>query len=337
MRKLATTLILALLVAAPSAQNAEKTAVLREAADAAVAAGDWTAAVSSFRKLVDANPKDAKSWHMLGYALHASGDLDAALEVHVKATEFPEVAPIASYNAACVYALRGDKEQALQWLAKAAERGFAGADHMAEDTDMDILRGEPRYKEIVAKIEKNASQPAAVQVFAGTFERKLTRMVLFAGRGSVGGVSIGYGQPEWQDKYEDMIDSPKVQNHRWRFGKDEWTTLDTSVPLTLGDKELPAGVYYLTLERKGDAFVLAAIDPATVHANTIDPFVAHLTKGGTEVALKHETTDKAAPRLLIQLQETMGGKPGSGELVVRFGPHRLSTSVALHARTSTLR
>ncbi|MEZ5962642.1 MAG: tetratricopeptide repeat protein [Planctomycetota bacterium] len=332
MRTIASTFLLALFAAAPCAQGTETTTATRDAADAAVAAGNWEAAIASFRKLVEANPKDAKSWHMLGYALHAAGDLDEALKVHVKATEFPEVAPVASYNAACVYALRGDKVHALEWLAKAAERGFAGADHMAEDTDMDVLRSEPRYKEIVAHIEQNASRPAAVQVFAGTFERKLTRMVLFSGRGSVGGVSIAYGQPEWQDKYEEMIDSPKVQNRRWRFGKDEWTTLDASVPVTLGDRELPAGVYYLTLERKGEAFFMAALDPATVHASTIDPFVAHQTTGGIEVALKHERTDVSAPRLEIKLKESMGGKPGTGELIVRFGPHQLSTPVALHAR-----
>lgn len=331
MRTLVTALVLALLAAMPTAQAGEKTSAIRETADTAVASGDWPTAIESFQKLVEINPKDGRSWHMLGYSLHASGDLDKALKVHLKATEFPEVAAIASYNAACVYALRGDKEEALNWLAKAAERGFGGADHMAEDTDMDVLRKEPRYKEIVARIEKNATQPAAVQVFAGTFERKLARMVLFAGRGSVGGVSISYGQPAWQDSYEKTIASPQGQNRRWRFGKDEWTTLDASVPLTLGDQELPAGVYYLTIEHKGDAFVLAALDPAAVHAETIDPFVAHLTKGGIEVTLKHETTDEVEPRLSIRLNGSIGS-PGSGEMVVRFGPHRLSAPIRLHAR-----
>lgn len=332
MRKLAILLVATLLSALPCAQKPE-TAEIREAANTAVASADWQVAIANFKKLVEADPKDGRSWHMLGYSLHASGDLDEALKAHIKATEFAEQAPIASYNAACVFALRGKKTEALDWLAKAAEKGFSGADHMAEDTDMDSLRNEPRYKEIVAKIEKNATEAPRVQVFAGSFERKLARMVLFAGRGSVGGVSISYGQPEWQDKYEEAIESPKYQNRRWRFGKDEWTTLAASVPITLGDQEIAAGVYYLTIERRGDTFVLAAIDPASVHAQTIDPFVAHLTTGGTEVELAHEKTDKIEKRLSIKLQESMGSA-GKGKLVVRFGPHVLSAPLVLHARTN---
>lgn len=332
MRRIASSILLAFLTQTITAQGTAETAEIREAANSAVANGDWKTAIASFKKLVDSDPKDGKSWHMLGYSLHASGDLDGALKVHMKAAEFPDVAPIASYNAACVYALRGKKDEAFKWLTAAAEKGFNGADHMAEDTDMDALRDDPRYKDIVAKIEKNASAAPRVQVFSGTFERKLARMVLFGGRGSIGAISIAYGQPEWQPKYDEAIESPKYQNRRWRFGKDEWTTLDTSVPVTLGDKELAAGVYYLTIERKenGD-FVLAAIDPATVHAQTIDPYVAHLTTGGTEVVMKHETADEATRRLEIKLVESMG-TTGAGELVVRFGPHKLSTTFALHAR-----
>jgi len=331
MHRLASTLSLLLLAVLPRAQANDETKKAREAADAAVQNADWETAIASYKKLVAADPKDGRAWHMLGYSLHANGDLDEALKAHLKAAEFPEVAPIASYNAACVYALRGKKDEALNWLEKAAEKGFNGADHMAGDTDMDSLREEARYKAIVAKIAKNSAQPGPVKVFAGTFDRKLARMVLFAGRGSVGGVSISYGQPQWAEKYDELIGSPKYDGKRWRFGKDEWTTLDTSVPLTLGDKELKPGVYYLTIEQRGGQFVLAAIDPASVHASTIDPYVAHLSQGGVETVLKHEKSDEVEKRLVIKLAQTMGS-PGTGELVVRFGPHTLSAPIQLHPR-----
>ena len=331
MHKLSTSILLLALAATAHAQTGQDTQKIRKAADAAVASADWKTAIASFQQLVQADPKDGKAWHMLGYSLHSNGDLDEALKAHIKATAFKEVAPIASYNAACVFALRGKKQDALNWLAKAAEAGFDGAEHMSADSDMDSLRDELRYKELVTQIEKNASEPR-VQVYAGNFDRKMTRVVLFAGKGSIGGVSISYGQPKWQEKYDQAIKSPKFQDQRWRFGKDEWTTLDTSVPLTLGDQQLPAGVYYLTVARRGSDFVLAALDPTTVHKHTIDPYLTQLTTGGTEVVLKHDKLDQPAELLEIELVQTAGTQ-GAGELVARFGPHKLAVPFALQAKT----
>ncbi len=330
MQKLHTALLVGLLAATTHAQTGNDTSKIRKAANAAVAKADWKAAIDGFQQLVDTDPMDGSAWHMLGYSLHTSGNLDAALKAHLKATEFPDVAPIACYNAACVFALRKNKDEALSWLGKAAKAGFARAEHMEEDSDMDILRDEPRYAEIVAQIEKNATsaREPSVQVFAGTSERKLTRMVMFAGKGSIGGVSISYGQPKWLDKYDQAIASPKYENYRWRFGKDEWTTLDTSVALKLGDQQLAPGIYYLTIARRDTDFVLAAIDPAEVHAQMIDPYMANRTTGGTEVILKHEKTDEVSSALEIELAQTVGAQ-ASGNLVISFGPHKLSTTFAL--------
>ncbi len=134
-----------------SAQEKEKTsaAVLRKQAQTLVDEGKWTDAAAVFEAIVEIDGNDAKSWHMLGYTLHAAGDLDQALEAHKKAAKFEEVAQVATYNIACVYALQGDKDQAFAYLGKALDAGWDGIDHMATDPDMDNLRDDPRYKKIV--------------------------------------------------------------------------------------------------------------------------------------------------------------------------------------------
>jgi hypothetical protein len=335
MRTLATSLLVVLFAATTHAQStpapAQDADKIRKAAQAAVDKRDWDTAAANFQKLVEVNPQDGSAWHMLGYTLHGGGKWDEALKAHIKATEFKEVAPVANYNVACVYALQGKKDQAFQWLAKAAKAGFSGAEHMETDSDMDALRGDPRYQEIVAQIESNASNPA-VQVYAMTGARQMSRVVMFAGRGSVGGASVSYGQPAWHAKYDQMIKEPKYENHRWRLGKDEWTTLDTSVAMQLGDQELQAGIYYLTLARRGSDFVLAALEPKNVHKHTIDPYMAHLTTGGTEVVLTHEKVDEVADTLEIDLVQKAGTQ-GAGDLVIRFGPHKLSAPFGLQAKT----
>lgn len=329
MTKLATMLGAALLLATLSPAQETDAASLRRTADAAVASQDWQTAIANFRKLTEAEPADARAWHMLGYSLHASGKLDEALEVHMKAAEFPTTRPVASYNAACVYALRGDKDKAFHWLSKAAKAGFTGLAHMSNDTDMDDLRGDPRYAEVVELMKKNGADENGLQVFAGSFDRKLARMALFGNQGAAGSVSVTYGQPAWKDSYQRQIDSEETRNRRWRFGKDEWTTLKTDCPLSLGDATLEPGLYYLTLERRDDgSFVMACLDPAAVHKYHIDPFTAHMTKGGVEVALEHSQVDEVAGQLRITL-EPVHGKLGSGRFVVAFGPHRLTAPLEM--------
>jgi hypothetical protein len=95
----------------------------------------FTTAAANFKRLTQANPKDAQAWHMLGYSLHAAGKLDEALPVHLKATEFPETAPAATYNVACVHALKGQTDQAFLWLEKAVAAGFDDAEQLRRDED----------------------------------------------------------------------------------------------------------------------------------------------------------------------------------------------------------
>ena len=105
-------------------------------------------------------------------------------------------------------------------------------------------------------------------------------------------MSLDYGPIEWKDDYDAKITSGALDGRRWRFGKDHWTNLDTSVDLTFGEVKVPAGHYYLTLERKsGGAYAIAFHDPSKVRSMRIDPVMAESVKGGIEVPLRHAVTD----------------------------------------------
>jgi tetratricopeptide (TPR) repeat protein len=59
-----------------------------------------------------------------------------------------------AYNLACVYALRGDKEQCRKWLLVGQETGTLPTRSEAmKDSDLDIVKGEPWFKEIKWKGE----------------------------------------------------------------------------------------------------------------------------------------------------------------------------------------
>jgi len=55
----------------------------------------------------------------------------------------------AVYNAACTHALLGDREQALAMLDRAITHGRGNLGWIEHDSDLDSLRGEPRFEAIL--------------------------------------------------------------------------------------------------------------------------------------------------------------------------------------------
>ncbi|HEY7518966.1 MAG TPA: tetratricopeptide repeat protein [Methylomirabilota bacterium] len=67
----------------------------------------------------------------------------------VKAAEARPHDPRAAYDAARVYAQHGDSEQALAWLSKALELGYAQVDFLNVDPAFATLRKDPRFSALV--------------------------------------------------------------------------------------------------------------------------------------------------------------------------------------------
>ena len=61
------------------------------------------------------------------------------------------------YNAACGYALLGETELALDHLERGIELGALHKQRYETDSDMDSLRGEPRYKALMKRVQPQNS------------------------------------------------------------------------------------------------------------------------------------------------------------------------------------
>jgi len=300
---------------------------LRQEADAAVQAGDYAAASVSFKALTEANPKDAQAWHMLGYSLHITGKLVDALKAHLKAAEFPATAPIASYNVACVHALKGRTDDAFTWLDKAVAAGFGDADQLRGDSDLESLRKDPRFAKAAAAMANAPKAPA--RAFAQNIERRSARLAWFDRKGSPGQVAIDYTPVGWQADYDSALAAGKFRGKKWRLGSDFWTRLDSSLDLQFGDVSVPAGYYYLTLvQRDADSFVLGFHDAAAVRKQKLDAFQAEQMPAGIEVVVSHSTVADVQK----QLEISVATEPGSQDkcvLGIAFGGHRLSAPFAV--------
>lgn len=63
------------------------------------------------------------------------------------------------YNAACAWALVGDKEKAFYYLYDIAlKHKYNNYKHIAEDNDLNILHSDSRWQQLVKKIQSNKEE-----------------------------------------------------------------------------------------------------------------------------------------------------------------------------------
>ncbi|MFL5341724.1 MAG: TPR end-of-group domain-containing protein [Gemmataceae bacterium] len=60
---------------------------------------------------------------------------------------------LAHYNLACSYALLKQPEQAIRTLRKAVELGYRDFRYMKQDRDLESIRRDPRFKQILREFE----------------------------------------------------------------------------------------------------------------------------------------------------------------------------------------
>lgn len=65
------------------------------------------------------------------------------------------------YDIACIYSLAGHKQRAIEVLKLAVAAGWTDSTHTARDSDLDSIRNEPEFKQILAGLPAKARQQAA--------------------------------------------------------------------------------------------------------------------------------------------------------------------------------
>ena len=97
-------------------------------------------------------------------AVYRSGDFEQALALTKQAHEAAPEDSIILYNLACFNAQLGNQDEALAWLEKAVEGGFYAPGKIANDRDLQSLRGEPKYKTVLAQAAELAAEHSAKDI-----------------------------------------------------------------------------------------------------------------------------------------------------------------------------
>ena len=85
---------------------------------------------------------------LLGYVLHLQQKYDKAIEAYQQAAQFQQTRALASYNIACIHALRNESDQAFEHLSTAIRSGFRNFGQIAADSDLSGLRSDARYQKL---------------------------------------------------------------------------------------------------------------------------------------------------------------------------------------------
>ncbi len=117
------------------------------------AAREAEQAIKVVEKHLQWNPDDARAYHLGAGTLVILGDTDRAKRWLVRAIEMDPDDPVVLYNVACNLATLGEVDNALEYLGQAIEYGTVSLAWMRNDEDLANLRPDPRFGEMLAKLE----------------------------------------------------------------------------------------------------------------------------------------------------------------------------------------
>ncbi|MHC4080875.1 MAG: TPR end-of-group domain-containing protein, partial [Planctomycetota bacterium] len=106
-------------------------------------------------RTLELNPDDARALYLGAGAQIWLGDRETGLVWLRRALEIDPDDPAILYNSACVYVRAEETERALECLEKSRRVGYPPNDWLENDSDMDPLRGDPRFRALLRLPEEH--------------------------------------------------------------------------------------------------------------------------------------------------------------------------------------
>lgn len=116
-------------------------------------AKDYDGAIKTLEDYFRSNPSATTGWILLGNAYRQKGDLDKALEANLKATGVRATRFQALFNAASIYSLKNNKDEAFKLLAQLKQSGNFDMDMVKASADLNSLHEDSRFAGLMPKPE----------------------------------------------------------------------------------------------------------------------------------------------------------------------------------------
>jgi tetratricopeptide (TPR) repeat protein len=106
-----------------------------------------------FSGILKRHPDYVDVLRVLGNLLTLKGRYAEGLQVDRRLVQLRPGDALAHYNLACSYALLKRTEQSLKTLRRAVELGYRDFRYMREDRDLDAIRHDPRFRQLLREYE----------------------------------------------------------------------------------------------------------------------------------------------------------------------------------------
>ena len=116
---------------------------------------EYRALLPLYESAIEEDPEDLPALYWLGHAYTRLGKHEEGLEMDLRLTALRPEDETARYNLACSHALVGNREEAFETLEEAIRLGYREPAHMREDPDLASIREDPRFREILERLEEN--------------------------------------------------------------------------------------------------------------------------------------------------------------------------------------
>ena len=193
--------------------------------------GKWAEAAQAYQKITEGEPNNGRAWLQLGKSRLSLGQYESAIIALEKNVAIGKN-PLAMVKIACAYTKLNQKEKALEWLEKAAKNNASASVNLSQETDLEPLRNDPRYKEISLTIEKE-QKPCLFMAEAKQFDFWIGSWTVFntngqkAGESQIIPIASGCGLLEnWTNTLElpgksiNFFDSKTQKWHQYWIGSD---------------------------------------------------------------------------------------------------------------------
>jgi tetratricopeptide (TPR) repeat protein len=106
-----------------------------------------------FGGILERRPDFVDVLRVMGNNLTLKGRYAQGLQIDKRLVALRPGDPLAHYNLACSYALLRRHDQSLKTLRRAVELGYRDFRYMNEDRDLESIRHDPRFRQLLREYE----------------------------------------------------------------------------------------------------------------------------------------------------------------------------------------
>ncbi len=107
-----------------------------------------------FSAILERRPEYVDVLRVIGNNLTLKGRYAQGLQIDRRLVQLRPNDALAHYNLACSYALLKRPDQALRALRRAVELGYRDFRYMLEDHDLDSIRHDPRFRQLMREYQE---------------------------------------------------------------------------------------------------------------------------------------------------------------------------------------